>query len=204
MKTTTFKLATLPQYPKIEILNSKIEIGNIGMFSVEHIEKMMHSPIHNYIVPGLTSWLLGEPSERGKVRVFTSAREHHENIVPHSHRYDFECLVIRGHVKNHIWEIDPKGDDFCATTMRYKDEVGSFDRCESFIEKYSARSMCYTAGQTYGMEHTAIHSIEFSRDAIVLFLEGPELTLNSVMLEPYVGNRKIPTGTIEDWMYLRE
>lgn len=205
MNMTTFELATLGAFDKPEYTHMhKLQIGNIGMFSVDHIERMIHSPVQNYIVPGLTSWLLGEPSERGKVRVFTCAREHHEHIVPHSHRYDFECMVVRGYVKNYIWCLDDMGDDFAVTTIRYKDEIGSFDRCHTEIAKYSARSNSYHQNEVYRMNHKQIHSIEFSRDAIVLFLEGPELTKESVMLEPYVGGKKIPTGTIEDWMYLRE
>ncbi len=83
---------------------------------IDFIKNMMHSPIHNYIVPGLTSWLIGNPSEFGKVRVFTCERNHKEAIVPHSHRYDFQCYVANGNVTNHIWYDDPKnGDEFIVS-----------------------------------------------------------------------------------------
>lgn len=107
------------------------------MIDIGHIEKLMHSPVRNYIVPGLTSWLIGEPSSHGKVRVFTCERDHQEAIAPHSHRYDFQCMVLHGHVTNKIWSECTMGDEYCVTEMRYKDEIGSYERCNSSVKKYS-------------------------------------------------------------------
>lgn len=44
----------------------------------------------------------------------------------------------------------------------------------------------YKEGDEYGMMFDEIHSIFFSRDTWVLFFEGPEVTEETAILEPYV------------------
>lgn len=72
--------------------------------SVDHILSLTHSHVHNYVIPGLTSSLIGEQSPHGSVRVFQCLRDHQEVITPHSHRFDLTCIVLRGSVMNRIWE----------------------------------------------------------------------------------------------------
>ena len=92
----------------------------------KHIESLMHSPIHNYIIPGLSSWMIGEKSNFGTVRAFTCEREHIESISPHSHRYDFECFVVKGSVKNILWEKSEDGDLYQETEIEYLGEIGNY------------------------------------------------------------------------------
>lgn len=48
---------------------------NAKDFNVEMLLAMRHSPRHNYVVPGLTSWLIGQPAPTGTVRLFESHRK---------------------------------------------------------------------------------------------------------------------------------
>ena len=53
----------------------------------EIFDKLKHSPIHNYILPGLTSWVLKPAGDgHGMIRMFEASRETQEFITPHSHR----------------------------------------------------------------------------------------------------------------------
>lgn len=75
------------------------------------LQSMQHSPLGNYAgLPGLTSHLIAK-SDHGCVRTFSSPRYTEEHITPHSHRYDFTCLVLRGYVENTTydpWCVDDK------------------------------------------------------------------------------------------------
>lgn len=173
------------------------------MIDFEQLKSMMHSPVHNYIVPGLTSWLLGEPSEHGKVRLFSCERNHLEYIAPHSHRYDFQCIVLRGTVRNLIFTENRDGEEMVCTTVKYGREIGSYVVEHAEIKRYSYNSTIYSTSQQYAMKHNEIHSIYFSKDALVLFLEGPELKQTSLMLEPFINGKRIPTGTTHYWMFER-
>lgn len=171
--------------------------------NIEHIRSMMHSPVYNYIVPGLTSWLIGNPSDKGKVRLFVCERNHKEFIAPHSHRYDFHCMVLKGQVKNYIYQEHAQGEDMVCSTLVYDGEIGRFKTISEEIRRYQTWEGNYTSGQDYEMRHDQIHSIYFAKDTWVLFLEGAEKCDTSVMLEPYVQNKRVPTGQTMDWMFER-
>jgi hypothetical protein len=172
---------------------------------LKHIESMLTLPVHNYIVPGLTSWLIGEnPVTSEKVRAFTCSVNQQIGITPHNHRYDFQCQVLRGQVINTIWIEDSNGDEFVETRIKYGNEVGTYERQETKISKYIANPEVYFPGDWYGLDHDEIHSITFSKGAFVLFFEGKTLTNHSIMLEPYINGRHIPLGKVQDWMFQRE
>lgn len=165
---------------------------------------MAHSPLHNYAgAPGLTSYLLGNPGPTGCVRLFSCQREHEEAITPHSHRFDFECLVLRGSVRNHVWRPGG-GDPFAVSRMKYLGTPGQFEREAEGTRSYIKHSLAYSAGQTYRMRHDAIHSINFSRGALVLFFEGPQRADSSVILEPWVNGERVPTFETREWMFKAE
>jgi hypothetical protein len=46
-----------------------------------------------------------------------------------------------------------------------------------------------------------VHSIFFSRGAIVLFFEGSKESDTSIILEPFVNNEIVPTFKVEPWMF---
>lgn len=177
------------------------------MISIEFIDKMKHSPVRNYAIPGLTSWLIGAPTEHGCVRLFECSRDHHEPITPHSHRFDFECIVLAGTVRNVIWTPDYNMsgyDRYAESRLLYRGGIGHYETEKSGIGGYSTKQSIHKAGDRYGMKADDIHSIYFSRGAKVLFFEGPTIADSSVILEPYVDGEVVPTFKVEPWMFKRE
>lgn len=167
----------------------------------DFILQIAHSPLSNYAgVPGLTSYLIGALSEKGCARVFHSLREHEEAITPHSHRFDFECFVLRGEVRNHIW-TEGCGDLFSSTRMKYLGTPGDFEKTEIGFGPFKKTTSIYSEGEAYRMKHDEIHSINFSRGAVVLFIEGPQRTNESIILQPHVNGETVPTFEVRDWMY---
>jgi len=163
--------------------------------------------LENYVLPGLASTLL----PKGKLRMFTASRYTEEFINPHSHRFDFACLVLRGQVWNTIykqtqsltnaanpwtvWEVTPV-DGGLGT---YKQQL------LSKFSFYETQTSCHVAGQAYSMLDKDIHSIRFSRDAVVLFIEGPPRKDHSLVLEPLNGFpdkvNTVPTFKPQPWMF---
>lgn len=169
---------------------------------LQMLKAMANSRLGNYAgIPGLSSSLLGGP-EHGRVRLFDCSRAHEESLVPHSHRFDVLCLVLRGAVENHLWHLSPVGDLFTATEMHYTGAPGQLERGGSFEQaRYSRISTPYVRGDFYSMKASEIHSITFSRDALVLFFEGPEQVTKTLILEPFVDGVTVPTFQVQPWMY---
>ena len=172
---------------------------------ISFIEGMKHSPAHNYVIPGLTSWLIGAPHPvHGCVRLFTMSRLHEEPIIPHSHRFDFRCLVMRGAVTNNVWLPDEKGDEFEVSDVTYEGELGKHQRNVIGRKRFGRNSSTYRAGAEYTMKAEEFHSIYFDRGSSVLFFEGPNRLALSQVLEPVVMGETIPLFRTEDWMFKRE
>lgn len=171
---------------------------------------MSHSALQNYIVPGLQSRLLAERSaEHGSVRLFVNTRQQHHHIPPHSHRFDFQCLVLRGWVINMIFSKKiaaadaNKADLFTATSLQYQGKPGQYAKTTLENELWVMKATTFNEGERYGMRHDEVHSIKFSHDAVVLFFEGPEVTDQTLVLEPFVDGKTVPTFKVEDWMFQR-
>lgn len=181
--------------------------------TLEVIEKaiapMRNNPLRNYIVPGLTSHLVGGSTKTGQVRLFHSMRQTREFVTPHSHRFDFTCLVLAGDVRNTIFRPGNGYDEqWCLSTINQVcGKEGLNDYIHSREDKPSnwwAETFSYTTGDTYSMKHTEIHSIQFDKGTRVLFFEGPQLTVTSNMIEPWENGKVIPTFRTEPWMFERD
>jgi len=169
---------------------------------IRHLCGLRHSPIRNYIVPGLTSWLIMDDGGAGKLRMFECSREQHEFITPHSHRFDFSACVLRGSVENTLWvPVEAGGDEYVVTTTMYLGEPGKYESGKQVVNRFVADSITYNEGEWYDMRHNEIHSIKFSRDALVLFIEGHEVSQCTQVLEPFVDKQHIQTMGVEDWMF---
>ena len=163
---------------------------------LEALRGLSHSPLHNYILAGLDSHLVGATT-----RVFVNTRESTGIITPHSHRFDFQCLVLRGSVVNTLFVECEDGDDYQVTQTRYLGSPGSYENLRTVRALYLPSSRTYETGDWYGMTRNEIHSISFSRDAVVLFIEGAQVTDTSVYIEPHVRGETIPTMKTEPWMF---
>ena len=168
------------------------------------LDCMKHSPVRNYGgIPGLTSWLIGEPGPRGLVRLMECSRDHFEPIVPHSHRFDFECRVLRGKVRNIIWEPDANGDEYEATTLKYAGAPGCYEKTQGGRTRWSYRTETFHEDHTYSMTADEVHSIFFARGTVVLFFEAAPTTDTSIILQPVVDGGMVPTFKVEPWMFDR-
>lgn len=168
---------------------------------IDRLVAMRHSPLRNYIVPGLTSWLIMDNGNTGKIRLFESERKQHEFITPHSHRFDFSACVVRGSVVNKVWYKSDLGDEYAMSHTLYLGKPGLYANTLVSVDRYSQTVHKYAAGEWYSMGHDEIHSIQFSRDAIVLFFEGSNVTDTTSVLEPWVNGERVPTMTTETWMF---
>jgi hypothetical protein len=178
---------------------------NAEGFDIPALLRMAHSTVSNYVIPGLSSSLIGMPSPAGTIRLFQCERDHQEVITPHSHRFDFQCWVLRGKVRNRIWKStyqgDPQGDLFQNTRLVYGGDMGAYEKGEATVGSWIYEDQEFAAGQCYSMRAHEIHSIFFSRGAIVLFMEGATKVDHSMILEPWVAGKAIPTFKVEPWMF---
>lgn len=173
------------------------------------LKLMKHSPVYNYATAGLTSSLIGG-ADHGKVRLFMSDRDTREWVTPHSHRFNFTCLVLAGSVENILFTRasylnQPGANAYVMGTVRPSNGgLGGYELSRgSTPEAWIEESATYGVKDTYSMTSKQIHSIRFSRGAIVLFLEGPELVDNSMILEPWSNDRVVPTFESRSWMFER-
>jgi len=174
------------------------------MLDIDLIRSMQRSRVGNYVIPGLSSSLIGGEGH-GLVRMFTQSRSHEEPITPHSHRFDFQCLVLSGHVLNRVWIPDEKGDEYQCTTLEHQGSFGDQTRKAGWkIGRWSYVQTQYKEGQLYSMKAEQIHSIYFSKGAEVLFFEGPSKGMFSSTLEPVVDGEVIPTFKVEPWMFRKQ
>ena len=179
----------------------------ISKHLIDFIHAMKHSPAHNYVIPGLTSWLIGSPHrEHGCIRMFTMSRDHEEPIIPHSHRFDFRCLVLAGEVRNCVWTETTQdlGDFYEVSDVTYEGVLGKHERTVVGRNFYRKKETVYCVGSEYSMKAEQFHSIFFSRGAEVLFFEGPNRVAQSQVLEPVVLDEAIPLFRTEPWMFRRE
>lgn len=173
----------------------------------ELLIKMSHSGIDNYVLPGLSSYLIGGP-EHGKVRLFQAERNTHEFIIPHSHLYDFAALVISGTVTNTVYRkseiVTPLQERWYCVPQTQNDQFEyELHWDEAWILDTVPVVTTYTQGQVYGMQSHEIHSIQFSKDAVVLMFESPTVVDHSCILQPCVNGSLVRTFRKEDWMFQR-
>lgn len=173
---------------------------------IEVLASMEHDTLLNYIAPGLNSSLIGGTGKSGCVRVFKSQLDQVQPITPHSHRYDFACLVLRGAVTNRIWQ---RSKDQNATSYQCSQLIfnGKPGQCEVHqhgeIDTWSFKDHIYRASEWYSMKAEQFHSIYFSKGAIVLFFEGAQRLEHSYVLQPYTNGQVVPTFKVEPWMFKR-
>lgn len=171
----------------------------------DFLKLMAHDPVRNYIAPGLTSSLIGK-GDKGCVRLFESSRDQQFAVTPHSHRFDFFCVVIKGSVRNRLWQLATRaggGDPFVVTTLEF-DSMGKYAPISERTAHFTHQDKVHLRGESYQMKAPDIHSIYFGADTAVLFFEGPTVRNHSVILEPCVDGVKVPTFQVEPWMFKKE
>lgn len=174
---------------------------------LEEIQPMRRSRLRNYIVPGLTSYLIGGETT-GKVRLFTAERPTRDMMTPHNHRFNFTCLVLSGWVRNTIYRPDGRGEAWCLSSIDQvcgANGIKKYTHTRETTPTFFKRDVTeYKPGDVYSMDDFEIHSIEFSQGTNVLFFEGPQLCNRSNMIEPWCDDMVVPTFKTADWMFLTE
>ena len=164
------------------------------------IDDMKSDKVNNYVIAGLSSSLL----DNGLVRVFENTRNHQDTITPHSHRFNFACLVLEGFVVNRRWikqTNEKDGDKYLMSKLIYKGKIGKHTT-QAIEEGYwSFVDNKYSAGQSYSMLAEEVHSISFSKGAKVLFFEGPQIQDCSFIIEPLVDGERIRTYESKSYMF---
>ena len=168
------------------------------MQHINNILKMTSSKVLNYGIAGVDSSLI----TKGLVRIFECSRDHQEAVTPHSHKFDFSCLVLSGKVVNRVWKKDKLlGDRFQVSELKYLGEMGKYGKTPIYTEAFSFEDSTYTVGDWYSMKAEELHSIFFSRGTKVLFFEGETLTDTTLILDPYVNGKHVETFDIKPWMF---
>jgi hypothetical protein len=165
---------------------------------LKQIEKMKADKLENYVLPGLSSHLVSQ----GKIRLFEMSRNQQNEVTPHSHRFDFACLVMEGYVLNKLWEINPAGDEYEVSQLSYSGQIGRYSLSKIERQFFHYKEERFNAGEVYAMYANEIHSIYFSRGAKVLFFEGPAISKTSLIIEPVVNGLRVPTFKTEPWMFI--
>lgn len=179
------------------------------MTELEIIKSMAHSPLHNYVIPGLTSWVVGQPiapdNKAGCVRLFTCERDHYEPITPHSHRFPFYCRVLSGSVRNILWTPTNRGggNAYRQSRMVYQGTPGAYVKEIGEVSNWKTSECIYEEGDSYWMAAADVHSIFFSKDSAVLFYEGPPESDFNLVLEPVANGQVIETMKVEPWMFAK-
>ena len=133
--------------------------------------------LEDYIVPGLRSTELARLAAGGMIRLFEMSHEQEFFVVPHDHRFGFNCYVLRGTAWNtiyHVREADCALDQATHAAAPYLRSSHSLDLRSVRLMRCELETVPYGEGSWYSMEHSAFHTIEFTKDARVLFIEGPE------------------------------
>ena len=136
--------------------------------------------------------------------MFSMSRVHGETIIPHSHRFDFRCLVIQGAVRNRVWARSKRANPhgmYTLSDVTYEGELGKHKKTPVGTFGYDYTEMTYITGQEYSMEAEEFHSIYFGQDTEVLFFEGVNRLNQSQVLEPFVHGETIPLFKTEPWMF---
>ncbi|ACV50150.1 conserved hypothetical protein [Delftia phage PhiW-14] len=172
---------------------------------------MQNSSMRNYAgIPGLSSHLLGAgEGNNGTVRMFSNARNHPEFLIPHSHRYDFACLVLKGSVTNILYVPLSVGtaesDAWSIMKQKYKGSAGEYDMEDTGKwAYYNTVEQRHGEGEWYTMTKDQIHSIKFSKGAQVLFFQGPNMSDETIVLQPRIGSVTVPTFHVAPWMFKRD
>lgn len=156
----------------------------------------------DYIVPGLSSYLLsgGQGREGPKVRLFHQERPFEGWITPHDHRFDLACYVLKGEVKHTVYSrsYDPWSGALYSVQRFPFSLDGRMEPDETAM--FTSATEVYGRGNFYHLGYTTFHTVKFSRGAMVLFFEGPDLQEHNHVLLPVSNGRIINTATVQPWM----
>jgi hypothetical protein len=161
-----------------------------------------HSPIYNYVLPGLTSYLIGDIAEDGiRTRMFVASRDQRIHVTPHNHKYDFTAKVVHGTVHNIAWNRVEGEDAYAVISLT--GELGRYARTlePNEVCGFAPHSSVYTAGASYSMLAPELHSVVFTKGSVIVIKEGPMVQPVTQILLPWVRGKVLDTMHVADWMF---
>lgn len=170
----------------------------------EILDSLKHSKITNYVIPGLESYIISNDKENGTmVRMFEMTREQSAMCVPHTHRYNFYCVVLEGRVYNTVWcDHDTEGDLFEIVKLRRGKAFGEYKIDDRPREgRFVPRECRYLKGESYSMDAHQVHSIRFDKGTKVLFMESKDVLDYSYALLPIVDGEVVDNLSTQPWMF---
>lgn len=174
----------------------------------DNLINISYNPIKNYILPGMESRLIHQTEDGETLRIFVSTRHQEDSVIPHSHRFNLTCKVMRGFVWNTIWTktSDPYFDAYTSILQGYGGNPGVYhDPQELSIDLWKFSTNVYKSGEIYCMDKSVVHSIKFAKDSVVLVYETDrDDSQGSIYLEPNVDEQTIHTFAVQPWMFKGE
>ena len=168
------------------------------------IEQSLHI-IEDYIIPGMTSYLLKRREDGSTVRLFVMTRSQMMFIAPHSHRFDLRSTVLEGRVLNTMWypKTGAESDCFRVYSLEYKGKPGDYEKRPVGFGPVWPVGVQYWMGDSYFMTHSEIHNIWFARGSAVLIDESEPKSTESKILEPFNQERQqeYPLFRTAPWMF---
>lgn len=164
---------------------------------LDFIADTAHNRVSNYVVPGLDSVLL----ENSKTRLFEATRTQQAFVTPHTHRYNLFSVVLQGWATNTIYEPATCGERFAKSSIGAEEFEYEPDTIGK-IGFYNPETKTHRQGESFYLTYNQIHTIEFSKDALVLIVESPEIKTPQFILQPV--NHKgdiLDIFTVKDWMF---
>ncbi|WP_019633421.1 hypothetical protein [Actinomadura atramentaria] len=119
--------------------------------------------------------------ERGfRLRLHISTREHRDR--PHDHRFSFTSRILSGHYRHTRHELEGELDP--SVPWHVQDDADAvLSDCRA-VPRFVTRQ---TAGSTYSLHHTEVHTTFTTPDTVSLFLRGPAEKDRSLITERETG-----------------
>ena len=92
-------------------------------------------------------------------------------------------------------------DEWMLCSLNYGGSPGEYTQTPGPIGRYAKDIRRYVSGSSYDLSHTQIHSVRFSRGAVVVITETAQRTDTTHILLPVAYGKAVPTFKVESWMY---
>jgi hypothetical protein len=115
-----------------------------------------------------------------RLRVHVSTREHRDR--PHDHRFSFTSRILTGRYRHTRHELIGDIDD--SIPWHVQDDVDARLVTARAVPRFNTHQ---TAGSSYSLHHTEVHTTFTTPDTVSLFLRGPAEKDRSLITERETG-----------------
>ncbi|GII65314.1 hypothetical protein Skr01_53990 [Sphaerisporangium krabiense] len=115
-----------------------------------------------------------------RLRVHISTKEHRDR--PHDHRFSFTSRILTGAYRHTRHELVGELDE--SVPWHVQDDVDAVLSEAKAVPRFVTRQ---TAGSTYSLHHTEVHTTFTTPDTVSLFLRGPSEKDRSLITERETG-----------------